>query len=103
MKKTNGKTGIKTNGKKIVYDWRKSFHVVEGECGRESTRAESIRGQFPSCFKEDWSKGPSNASSQVNFLERGCSCGNHILYWARIPEEGWPDDYEERVRVIEIG
>ena len=89
------------NGKRVIYDWRKEVRIAQGEGGEETTAGESTHGEYPSCFSEDWSKGPSAPSSQVNFQERGCTCGKHVLYWMRIPEEFWPENYEERVRVIE--
>ena len=88
------------NGK-VVYDWKRRVQITLGESGQETTSGEATHGEYPSCLPEDWKHGPANSSNLVNFTERKCSCGKHFLYWVKIPQEFWPNDYEERVRVIE--
>ena len=85
---------------RIVYDFKKESKGVHGD--EEGTQiGESAIGKFPNCLPPEWEKTFPDGGETINYIKRSCNCGNHTYYWARLPNEAWPDECEERIRVVE--
>ena len=91
---------------KIVYDYTKTIKVCQGEAGEETTTSVSIQGEWPPCCKKEWKNIEALVSDGLPCDRCGaravavCKCGKHVVNLFRVPKHIWPENYEERIRVI---
>ncbi|MCH8741883.1 hypothetical protein IH779_03195 [Patescibacteria group bacterium] len=84
----------------IVYDYRRIEILRNGDFGEEVILSESQRGEFPSCFPEEYSKEAYNSEIAEASHFEVCSCERHTIHWLEVPQEIWPEATELRIRVL---